>query len=410
MVPYPVQNSDSEIEDWLRSLEADPELGPLLAGPPETREAAGYGHTLIEICRQPLLWPDTVRRVCGSKARLAPHLKPAKWIGITGSGSSEYAGACAHLALQPEMGVPVVSVAGGWLLLEGLRGIPPARPGVLVSLARSGDSPESAAVVQMYLKITPQVHHIVITCNPAGRLATHFRDSAAVVLLDERTNDRSLVMTSSFTNLAVAARSLGRLENPEVAERTAEQQSEAARYVLSSRVPAIAAVARAPFGKAVFLGSGSSFGAARESALKMLEMNAGRIPTMAETYLGLRHGPMCLMDEATLVVAFLSSDPLVRSYEQDLLTELRRKQLGARMLVVGENVPADLPGPADTVIEVPGLSALGDDDAAVVDVVVGQLLAFFRCLAGGLRPDSPSEGVISRVVNEFAVHWRNGEE
>ncbi len=42
---------------------------------------------------------------------------------------------------------------------------------------------------------------------------------------------------------------------------------------------------------------------------------------------------------------------------------------------------------------------LADNDPPVLDVIVGQLLAMFRCLQEGLRPDSPSEGgVISRVV------------
>ncbi len=47
---------------------------------------------------------------------------------------------------------------------------------------------------------------------------------------------------------------------------------------------------------------------------------------------------------------------------------------------------------------------------AVLDAMVGQLLAFFRCLAAGRRPDSPSEdSVITRVVSGFQIHSRNGE-
>src|SRR5206468_9056779 len=85
----------------------------------------------------------------------------------------------------------------------------------------------------------------------------------------------------------------------------------------------------------LFLGDGCRFGAARESALKLLEMTAGKVATMAETYLGLRHGPMCFINERTLLVCFLSSDPLIRAYECDLITELDAKRLGARKLVVG---------------------------------------------------------------------------
>ena len=45
----------------------------------------------------------------------------------------------------------------------------------------------------------------------------------------------------------------------------------------------------------------------------------------------------------------------------------------------------------------------------LLDVLVGQLLAFFRCLGSGYRPDSPSaDGVITRVVSGFEIHRRDG--
>ncbi len=167
----------------------------------------------------------------------------------------------------------------------------------------------------------------------------------------------------------------------------------------------LAGVAKAPFKRAVFLGSGSRFGAAREAALKMLEMTAGRVTTMCETYLGLRHGPMSYVHGDTLVVCFLSSDPTLRAYEADLVRELDQKELGLLKVLVGEGVPGDLVRENDVALECPGLEQLGDENFAAIDVIAGQLLAFFRCREEGLRPDSPSEdGVISRVVQTFALH------
>jgi tagatose-6-phosphate ketose/aldose isomerase len=135
-------------------------------------------------------------------------------------------------------------------------------------------------------------------------------------------------------------------------------------------------------------------------------MNAGRIPTMAETYLGFRHGPMCFLNREALLVCFLASDPLVRAYEEDVITELNRKQLGARKLIVGAAVSPSLLADGDVALELPAMAELGDDNVAVLDVMVGQLLAFFRCRAEQLRPDMPSEGTISRVVNTFTIHRR----
>jgi len=168
----------------------------------------------------------------------------------------------------------------------------------------------------------------------------------------------------------------------------------------------ILGMAQRPFTSAIFLGSGGRFGAAREAALKMLEMTAGGIHTMAETFLGLRHGPMSAVHDDTLVVCFLSADPVSRAYEGDLIQELNQKSLGTHLLV-GESLPDDLVRPTDAAIECKGLGIAGDDLGAVTDVVVGQLLAFFRCLALGLRPDAPSNNnVINRVVTEFTIHRR----
>jgi tagatose-6-phosphate ketose/aldose isomerase len=106
-----------------------------------------------------------------------------------------------------------------------------------------------------------------------------------------------------------------------------------------------------------------------------------------------------------LIVCFLSSDPVVRAFECDLIRELNDKQLGMAKLIFGEQIPADLVRSGDVTIECEGLGALGDDNMPVLDVIVGQLLAFFRCLKEGLQPDSPSsDGVINRVVQEFTVH------
>jgi len=140
--------------------------------------------------------------------------------------------------------------------------------------------------------------------------------------------------------------------------------------------------------------------------LKMLEMTAGKVGAMSETYLGLRHGPMSYIHPDTLVICFLSSDPTIRAYECDLMRELDQKNLGLLKLVVGDDVPADVVRHHDVVIDCPGLAQAGDDNTPVIDVVVGQLLGFFRCMHEGLRPDSPSEGgVINRVVQSFTLHF-----
>lgn len=394
--------------EWLRILAArQSKLAELLAESADEQGKQGYLHTLREICQQPAAWRKTAERMQRHADAMRACADGIHSLILTGSGSSEYAGDCVRLPLQSGLGVPVQALGGGAILAQGSKALPPGRPALMVSLARSGDSPESVGALSHVLKNEPEVRHLVLTCNPAGGLATKFVSDlrVTVITLDEATNDRSLVMTSSFTSLVLSARFLSLCGDPCGYQAICEKSSEIASHILSEYFDTLCSAAKAPFQRAVFLGSGTPFAAAREAGLKMLEMTAGRVGTLCETYLGLRHGPMSYVHDDCLVVAFLSSEPTPRAYECDLLRELDLKQLGLLKVVVGEDIPPDLIRNGDVAIECPGLKALGDDNSPVIHVLVGQILAFFRCLNEGLRPDSPSEnGIISRVVQSFTLH------
>ncbi len=142
---------------------------------------------------------------------------------------------------------------------------------------------------------------------------------------------------------------------------------------------------------------------AQEGALKILEMTAGRFPVMAETYLGLRHGPMSFLRANTQVICLLSNAPGSRPYEEDLIRELRAKQLGHLVgiandedhrikLLFDEVIPALLP------------RAL-DDTRAPFEILGLQLLGYHLSLRVGLNPDNPSpSGVINRVAQGLHIY------
>ena len=402
---FPVFSSDS---DWLRALaERQPKLAELLSKSPDEQRRLGYLHTLREICQQPHTWLQTSQLMQSCTNILRACVRDIRSLVLTGSGSSEYAGDCVRIPLQAELGITVQGFGGGAILAHGSKCLPPGKPALMVSIARSGDSPESGGALSHILNTYPEIRHLVLTCNAAGGLATKFASNSriTVITLPEATNDQSLVMTSSFTNLVLSARFLRLLEMPDQYQAICERSRAIARYILAEYFGSVASIAKAPFTRAVFLGSGARFAAAREASLKMLEMTSGRVATLCETFLGLRHGPMSYVHKDCLVVAFLSSDSLLRAYESDLLRELDRKELGLLKVIVGENIPGELIRADDVAIECPGLTDLSDDNSPVIDVLVSQLLAFFRCLNEGLRPDSPSEsGIISRVVQSFALH------
>src|SRR5712692_10127888 len=391
--------------DWQRALTNQHARASLLFGRTDAeQERLGYFHTLREICQQPWTWLRTCERMIAARDTLRRVLAGIRHLSLTGSGSSEYAAECVRLPLQNELGICTESISGGALLMHGGKALPPERPGLLVSLARSGDSPESSGALELLLDTEPEYRHVVVTCNEQGSLARAWCDheKVHVTTLPAETHDKSLVMTSSFTNLLLAARFIGMLERPDEYQKVCEGLSQITKQLIRSNFDILAKIAAADFRRAVFLGSGSRFAASREAALKMLELTSGRVTTISETFLGFRHGPMSYVQHDTLIVCHLSCDPTVRAYELDLLHELDRKRLGLCKVIVGEKIPNSVVRDDDETIECPGLSDLGDEECSTVYVVAAQLLAFFRCLEEGLLPDSPSEGgIINRVVEKF---------
>jgi tagatose-6-phosphate ketose/aldose isomerase len=287
----------------------------------------------------------------------------------------------------------------------------PGRPYLWVSFSRSGESSEGLAVLEAAIERSPNVRHLLVTCNGAGRMAAVCEenpDRAFVLALHNSANDRGLAMTSSFTNMVVAGHCVAHAFSPEdYAEQFSVLRQTGERFL--ERAEEVAAtIAQEDFTKACFVGSGVLRAVARESALKLLELTAGKIQTTSESALGLRHGPMSALDASTLFVSFVSRDQRRRNYELDLLEEIHKKQLGKLRVVVTPDSAGRLGALADHVLSLhsPGHALeLDDDYRAPVDVMLAQLLGLFCSLRLGLKPDSPSpDGVISRVVSHVNIY------
>lgn len=346
--------------------------------------------TLQEILNQPLLWPTTLKSVRSASKRL---LLPAKLknarILVTGAGTSAYAASAVAAGWPRAHAVPTTD-----LLVDAERYL--LETDAVISLARSGDSPESAAVVKLVRDLRPDVHHVAIVCNQAGALAYSGIDD--LIVLDPRTNDRSLVMTSAFSNLTLAGLVLAR---PDATATTVDEFSNRATALLPDIDQVCKHVAGCMHNRIVVLSSSPLLGWAREAGLKMLEMCAGHFPVVTETFLGLRHGPMSFVKPDTLVLCLLSSDPMRRLYEVDLIDELRSKGIG---YLVGIADPSESKELFDEVI--PAIAPHADDALRTPYEIVGpQLLGYHLSLEIGLNPDNPSpDGIINRVVQGVKIH------
>ncbi len=346
-----------------------------------------------EIAQQPDLWPDTLERV--ERFLAAGTIDVSGGAVFTGAGTSAYAGRCIAEAWPGGYALATTD-----LLLLSPEEITVRVPGMaaggsLVSLARSGNSPESAGVVERMQALFPRVQHLVITCNPGSRLAE--MPSVTVLHLDERTNDRSLAMTASFSNLTLAGLALRHLR---VLKAEIVSIASAARRLLEGMFTTAVEIASQGSDRFVVLSS-TMHGLTREMTLKSLELTGGQTIGMAESFLGFRHGPISFLREETPVLCLLSADPLRQRYERDLVREL-----GARgnrnVCLIGADAHRSLPHRW----WVPALApSLPDALRAPFEVLFAQILAYTHSVQAGVDPDNPSpDGQVTRVVRPFELH------
>jgi len=373
----------------------------------ELEHAGGYW-TAREISQQPSAWVDIERLMAEGAGALRAYLDPLLRradlrIVLTGAGSSAFVGECLAPGLTRK-GFRAHAVATTDLVGSPDSWLTPAAPILLVSFARSGNSPESLAALTLAEQIAPECHHLIFTCNREGALFRHGQSArnAHAVLLPEQTNDRGFAMTSSFSGMLLAA-ALGFGLLPDTQAAALAQW---AGRVLDAGTAVAAGLARTGFERVVYLGSNECKGLAREAALKMLELSDGRVVTLAETPLGFRHGPKTIVNSRTLVVVFLSNDPYARRYEMDVLKELRADGVAARVVALtAEGAEGAVhAGHADT-ITLPGAMSASTLGLCFPYAVFVQTLAFLQSMTLGLRPDLPNaQGVVSRVVQGFSIH------
>jgi tagatose-6-phosphate ketose/aldose isomerase len=179
---------------------------------PEQLEARGAGWTAREIAQQPAVWKET-GRIVGShrkdaNAFLQPLLgRPDLRIVLTGAGTSAFVEEILAPALSLRLGRRVDAVATTDIVSNPNEYFAEDLPTLLVSFARSGNSPESVAATALADRCLSECHHLVLTCDPDGQLYTDHAggDRSLVLLMPAATNDQGFAMTSSFTSVVGAA-------------------------------------------------------------------------------------------------------------------------------------------------------------------------------------------------------------
>jgi len=368
-------------------------------------QAAGALWTAREIEQQPRMLLRTHELITQLHERVQAFVAPIAQdprarVILTGAGTSAYIGQCLAPLLDRQLPARVDAVATTDLVSSPRLYLDPAQPLLLVSFGRSGNSPESLAAVQLAEALVQDVRHLVVTCNPEGALGRSGARLAMTLQLPEETHDASFAMTSSFSCMMYAT--LLALGAPQALDARIGPLAAATEAVIEVARRPLRELAQAGHDRIVYLGSGLLQGLAREAALKLGELSNGAVATCFETPLGFRHGPKTFVTARTLVMVFVSNDPMTQRYDHDLIDELRRDACAARVIEVTAQPRAQF---AHDTLAVPGMASATDVDLLWPYVAAAQVFAFERSLALGLSPDNPNkQGTVNRVVQGVRIH------
>ena len=366
-------------------------------------------NTYREIKQQPRVWRQTLDMMRARKGEIHAfthkYLSEGYQIVLTGAGTSAYIGDALEPALFATEFRGAHAIATTDILTNPQMFFDASSKVLLVSFARSGNSPESVGAIRAVEKTAGKVAHIFITCNKDGQLAQREGENILCLLLPPETNDLSLAMTSSYSTMLLTCSMVANIGRIDQDAALIEEVAACVEKAMDRYEDAIKEMAARKFNRAIFLGSGPLKGVAEECRLKLQELTDGAVMCAFDSFLGFRHGPKAVVKEDSLLVYLVSPNPAVRRYELDLIRQVKANNRLAGTLVAGFARPELEADEYDTCIELGITPSMPACYGCVSYVIVGQLLGFFKSIDCGLCPDSPSiSGNISRVVEGVILY------
>ena len=365
--------------------------------------------TKKEIWGQPALWESIYEKVLKEKQNIFPLLENALSnetlnIILTGAGSSAFIGESLTGAFKRNFKRNVMAIATTDLVTHPLDYLDLETPVLLVSFARSGNSPESVAAVCIADKICSKIFHLIITCDASGDLAQYKTDSTkCVFILPAEANDKSLAMTGSYSGMLLAGLLIARINEINELKNQVVTLQQYARKLLA-QTKEFRQLAEMNFERVVFLGSGPLLGTATESHLKVQELTDGKVICKNDSFLGFRHGPKAVIDKSTMVFLLFSNQPYVFQYENDLIESLNYGQKPLVIAGIIESETSKLPLHKLFTLADHG-EKLDEEFLPVCFILPAQMIGYYKSLQLGLDPDMPSaSGAISRVVKGVVIY------
>lgn len=371
-------------------------------------------NTAKEIMQQPETWKEAINNLNHNKESIKLFIdnflaKENIRIILTGAGTSAFAGETCEPYLTNLLNKRVEAIATTDLVGNPRNYFIKDVPTLLVSFARSGNSPESVHAVELATQLVDDLYQVVITCNEEGKLAknTQNDEKSLLLLMPSQTNDLGFAMTSSFTTMVLSCMGVFNIDNVENFVWDTDKLAKSVERFIEENTSKVSKLISEDFERIIYLGSGTSKGIARESALKVLELTAGIVNANYDTPLGFRHGPKSVINDKTITVVYISNDEYTRLYDLDLAKEMLQHRKLDKVILVGCNIEDELKHAADYVFELENLECSVRNEVVLPlqQIIFGQMLSFLKSEKLGITPDNPCPtGEVNRVVQGVILH------
>lgn len=373
--------------------------------------------TATEIHQQPSTWKKTFDQINQMKEEITLFLnrvlnRDDYDVILTGAGTSEFIGNALAPYLNQRLHFKVKSYATTDITATPEDYISNDKHTLLISFGRSGNSPESIGAIDNALAVSSNLHHLFITCNKNGALSKRAEndDRCLAINLTDETHDQAFAMTSSFSNMYLATLLIFNINHLEEIKKSFEQVVRTGDKIINHDYPYFKSIIDDyNFKRIVYLGSNTLKGIAQESALKMLELTAGRVVTMFDTPLGFRHGPKSVINDDTLIVIYLSDCAYTRQYEVDLIKEMSAQKKGNKIFVICNTNCDEVKDLCDYYFCFEN-HKLENAYIGLEYVICAQLIALYKSLSLDITPDNPCPtGEVNRVVKGVKLYPYGGK-
>ena len=379
----------------------------------EKMQETSSNWTVKEIYQQPATWEKTCRQIEEHKDEIQKFIDQVITqedfdVILTGAGTSEFVGNALFPHLTGLLNYKVKSYGTTDIVATPEAYLSRTKPTLLISFGRSGNSPESIGAVDAAESVCDNLYHLFVTCNKDGALSKRAESTehCYAINLTPETHDQSFAMTSSFSNMYLATYLCFHLNELDKVVAEVRKIAAAGQNFLDNQYSIPQTIVNEyDFNRIVYLGSNTLKGTSQESALKMLELTAGRVVTMYDTPLGFRHGPKSIIDDNTLTVVYLSDNAYTKQYEVDLIKEMSGQRKGNKIVAVMSKADEAVAALVDYTV-VFGLEEAHESvQLGLCDILFAQTLAVLKSLSLSITPDNPCPtGEVNRVVKGVTLY------